>query len=173
MRVLLDLDGCLCDFVNAACRMHSQPNPYLLDKEFHGYDFVPRLDISNIKFWKLLDRQFWANLEWMSDGKKILTHLEERFGPENICILSSPCLTEGCVDGKIDWIRRELPGYMRRFLIGPDKNWCANSRTLLVDDREDNVNSFLEAGGQCILIPRPWNSRHSDDVMATLEASAF
>jgi len=55
------------------------------------------------------------------------------------------------------WIREHLPAYSRRFLIGPAKEFCANPRSVLIDDSETNVKAFFEAGGHTVLVPREWN----------------
>jgi len=55
------------------------------------------------------------------------------------------------------WIRRYLPKYSRQFLFGPRKRFCAHARAVLIDDYDKNIDGFVSAGGQGVLIPRSWN----------------
>jgi 5'(3')-deoxyribonucleotidase len=88
-----------------------------------------------------------------------LQGLEQIYGPEHICVLTSPVDTPGAVEGKVDWIRHNMPDYRRRFFVGPPKHLVAASHIRLVDDHDDNVDAFVAAGGRATLVPRPWNRR--------------
>lgn len=113
--------------------------------------------------------KFWKNLSplpWMHD---VVGILEAEFGEEHICILTSPVRTDGCIDGKIAWIRHYLPQYRRRFLVGPPKEFCASPRHALVDDHEPNAVKFVEAGGHALLFPAPWNRRFKEEPVAALK----
>lgn len=92
------------------------------------------------------------------DGKELLAGLEAIAGAENIVLLSSPCMTHGCVDGKIAFIEREMPTYSRRYFIGPPKHMMASPAKILIDDNNENVLKFSQAGGKAVLVPRPWNA---------------
>ncbi len=155
--VLVDLDGVLVDMVNGACKVHGKDNPYK-QNEKGAWDFWELIGVAEDEFWKPLGFDFWANLDWMPNGKDILASIEKLVPQENICILSSPCRTPGCVDGKLEWVKRNLPQYERQVLIGKPKHFCASNGSILIDDYEENVKKFARSGGNCILVPRPWNS---------------
>jgi len=107
-----------------------------------------------------MGRAFWANLPPTPECHLLLRRLEEVVGSDAICLLTSPCQTEGCVDGKLDWVKLNLPArYRRQILIGSGKEYCAGKRALLVDDHAENCHRFFVHGGQAVLVPRPWNWR--------------
>lgn len=113
-------------------------------------------------FWAPLGREFWANLAPYSDGDALLIVAESLVGPERIFFLSSPCLTDGCLEGKRDWVRKYHPGYERRTFFGSAKHVFAGGGAVLVDDSDRNVDDFEAAGGDAVLIPRPWNRLRND-----------
>ncbi len=137
-------------------------------------------------FWGELDRGFWAGLPESTEFKDLLKLAEDIVGFENTLILTTPVcspdqdsvsgfwrkITSQCMTGKYDWIVSHLPPQLRnQFAMCPVKRLCAAPDTLLIDDSNKNVEEFRAAGGQAILMPRPWNTRHdwsipSDDPMA-------
>lgn len=44
------------------------------------------------------------------------------------------------------------------------KAMMAGPRKVLIDDSQRNVEAFTEAGGQAVLVPRPWNNATGDPV---------
>jgi hypothetical protein len=161
-RALLDLDGVLVDFVGGACRLHSVANPFD-DPVNHGnYRIENVLGIPPETFFLPMGTCFWAELNQTKDFGSILALVEEAFGRDNVCLLTSPIRTAGCAQGKIDWIRENMQSYWvkRQYLIGAAKHFCASHDAWLVDDSDKNVDEFRAAGGHAILVPRPWNTLH-------------
>ncbi|MGD9726515.1 MAG: hypothetical protein AB7L09_00585 [Nitrospira sp.] len=166
-RVLLDLDGVLVDFLGGACRLHNKPyNGYPHDPatqiEQRPWDIEPLFEMTAPQVWDPMGREFWANLEPLPHCHEYVEILSRKFGEENICILTSPIRTDGCIDGKMDWIRRHLPQFSRRFLVGPAKQFCASPRHVLVDDHAKNIEAFRDAGGHVFMVPAPWNHRFKE-----------
>lgn len=159
MKIALDLDGVVCSFIETARKFHQREDIPISDIR---WGIEGQFGLSQKDFWDPLGRSFWANLPWTDEGPALLNGLEERFGPENIVILTSPVRTEGCVEGKMDWIRREMPAYARRFLVGPAKEFLASPSALLVDDHDTNCEKFRAAGGLAVMPPRPWNGRRGE-----------
>lgn len=160
MKCLLDLDGVLCDFVTGICAAHNSPNVYDNPANAGKYAMEELLGLSATQFWKPCDEAFWAGLPRMRDFQQILSLVEDAFGQENVCLLTSPSVNEGCATGKIRWIYEHLPAYKRRFLIGPPKHFCAHDGAVLIDDYDTNIAKFQAAGGHAIIVPRRWNSMH-------------
>ena len=160
----MDMDGVLVDFVKGMMGAHGLPDPYA-DGTFTSFYFDKAWGVKPEKFWGVANRPFWANLDWTPDGRDILAELESRVASDDVCLLSSPCSQDGCVDGKLDWIKQHVPQFRRRFLFGPRKEFCAAPNRILIDDSEDNADAFAEAGGKCILVPRPWNRNRAEPVM--------
>ncbi len=59
-------------------------------------------------------------------------------------------------------LRAWLGKYTRRTLLGDCKHACAHKGALLIDDSDEQVERFRQAGGWAILLPRAWNSRHAE-----------
>lgn len=161
MNILLDMDGVLVDFMGGACAAWEKPNPYVYGQR-GSYDICGELGIHPNIFWSKLTFTFWANLKPLPWAKELVITLENAFGRDNICILTSPCGTFGCADGKISWLTKHFPEYRRRVLVGPPKHFCASPGSLLIDDYEKNIESFREHGGSAFLFAAPWNSKWRD-----------
>jgi 5'(3')-deoxyribonucleotidase len=159
-KVFLDMDGVLVDFVSGACAAHGMPNPYKVDpiKSRGEWGIEALLGVSPAMFWKPLGFEFWANLDWMPDGREILKQVEFFVDIENICILTSPCDTPGCIDGKREWIKNNIPEYRKQILVGAAKQFVAGPGKVLIDDYQNNTDKFIDHGGEAVLIPRIWNS---------------
>jgi len=63
--------------------------------------------------------------------------------------------------GKALWVQKHLPEYSKRLIVTPvPKSEFAHRDILLIDDKDENVEGFVKAGGNAILVPRPWNELH-------------
>jgi len=59
------------------------------------------------------------------------------------------------------WVKEHLSRYYKQLIITmAPKHLLAKPDTLLIDDKDENVEGFWDAGGKAILVPRPWNSNH-------------
>lgn len=168
MRIFLDLDGVIVDFANGIIDWY---NLNCSPKDFKKWNDVFKFfNGTEHDFWNNLTDDFWVNLNFTKEAKTILTLLED-FKP---CILTSPGWTGA--GGKQKWLRKNLPKYFKeeRYLIGPAKHYLAHAFSLLIDDSENNVEKFREAGGNAILVPRPWNSlRDKEDKLFQHIAKEF
>jgi 5'(3')-deoxyribonucleotidase len=152
------MDGVLSDFVGGMCRAHGIENPYNNPETDWKIDFPKLTGIETSEFWKPCDsKEFWLGLEPLPDGRFLIDYLLNKFDIENLCILTSPTLGDGCAPGKIAWLKKWYPKFQRRFLIGPAKEFCAYNDSVLIDDQKKNCEKFWVAGGGAILWPAPWN----------------
>lgn len=169
MKVFLDMDGVLCDFTGAALKLHGKSIP---PSEVR-WNFHRQVGLTDAEFWAPLGPDFWASLPWTAEGKALLRRVEQHFGAENVALLTSPCATPGCIDGKCAWVRREMPDYLDRLIVTPAKHFLASlGDSLLIDDRDENLGAFVMAGGVALTIPRPWNRERqycNDDGTFNLE----
>ena len=158
MKCLLDLDGVLCDFHTHWHKFHPPhlyPDPWPAGEwsiaKVHGLQWTDTC--------KNLNLDFWTTMPWMQDGCKILALLESYFGQENICILTSNHVEDAATAafGKVKWIETHLPEYKHRYFLGAAKGFLAHRDVILIDDKNENVDDFINQGGQAILVPRPWN----------------
>ncbi len=153
--VFFDLDGVLANFVQGALRKHKREDIKHADV---GWGIEAQLGLAPEVFWSALSFSFWADLEPYADGMQLLHMTEKLVGPDHIGILTSPCDTAGCVDGKRSWVERYLPlCYKRQLFVGSAKHLFAGPGKILVDDHDKNAVAFQEAGGRIVVPPRPWN----------------
>jgi hypothetical protein len=92
----------------------------------------------------------------------VLAGVEALFGPGKVALVSSPCGTDGCMDGKRDWVARHCPRLAKSLFLGSRKDLLAGPCKVLLDDRDENCAAFALAGGVAITVPRPWNSRRDE-----------
>lgn len=151
--VFFDLDGVLANFVRGALVHYGRQD---VGEGYVRWGIEAQLGLSPAEFWSGLGFDFWANLEPYGDGFHLFARAAELCG-ENIGLLTSPCDTAGCVDGKRAWVARHLPAYSRHLFVGSAKHLFAGPDKVLVDDHDANVDKFSAAGGRTVQPPRPWN----------------
>lgn len=164
--VFFDLDGVLADFVGGALKAHNRTD---VNPANVTWGLEAQLGIAPEAFWAPFGYEFWANLDICPDGFKLLESALLCVGSEQIGLLTSPCDTAGCVDGKRAWVMRHLPDFRRRLFVGSAKELFAGPTKVLVDDHDANVTRFQAAGGLTVQPPRPWNSRKEHCFPGTAE----
>jgi hypothetical protein len=164
LRVFVDLDGVLVDFLGAVHKFYGLPFSH--SREDFPYpvgEYVkfppPELKMSGNKFWSL-PIEFWRDAPWTDDGKEILATIESYVPKKQICILTATTIEPLSAAGKVEWIKKNIGSYRRRYLLGPVKAFCAGPNSVLIDDADYNYHAFNKAGGNSILIPRLWNEGH-------------
>lgn len=156
--VYLDMDGVLVDFHKGVHIVFDQPYNYQ-HKSLYDYDFWSDWDgISREQINEKCTTSFWQNLNWMHDGHDILRLITTVVKPEQIYLLTTPMPNPESATGKTLWVEKHMPEYKKRLIITQaPKHMFAKSDTLLIDDKTENVDDFIEAGGYGLLVPRPWN----------------
>ena len=154
-RVVLDIDGVMADFRRGICEIfHREPGPGWTFWE--SWEGVTTDDID-----KKCTLPFWSNLHWTHDGREIEEAVRMKFGSASIYLLTTPMPNSGSWSGKARWVNKHLSLYNKRLIVTPaPKSLLAGPDTLLIDDKDENIAEFVAAGGQGILVPRPWNELH-------------
>ena len=86
-------------------------------------------------------------MDWMPDGKVFWDYIEKY----NPIILSAPSRNNESRYGKRIWKKRNMPTTKMILAYASDKKNYANSTSILIDDREENIKQWEEAGGIGIL----------------------
>jgi 5'(3')-deoxyribonucleotidase len=134
------------------------------------WDLGQVFSMTHKDIWEPLGFEFWRDLAPQPWCHEVIRLLTDRFGEKNICLLTSPVDTEGCVEGKRAWMRNHTPQFRRRFLIGPAKEFTAGTpKHCLVDDSDTNIDTFKEAEGSTFLFPAPWNGRFKEHPVEALQ----
>lgn len=171
--VMLDLDGVLVDFVRGCFKLFNRNDiPYEsiqwdLEKLFFP-DKPPKY------FWEHLGYNFWSTLPWTPGGQYFLNQVIAVAGQENIVFCTSPCATNGCAEGKIEWLAQNIPQMKNQYMITKMKHVAAKGN-ILVDDHIPNCQKFEQHGGKTILYPQPWNNSALDmsEVIYTLQNKQY
>lgn len=151
--ILLDMDGVLADFVNAAFEAHGREfNP----DACMGYNLLNEFSMTKEDFWAPIDNyEFWRGLEPYPWSVGLLRQLSE-IAP--VVLVTTPSKSSDCLKAKREWVEDHLPPMYRDIVMGESKELTASENTLLIDDCDRNVRKFRESGGEAIVFPQPWNS---------------
>lgn len=180
-RIFIDLDDVLNSCTMEILRfIGCDVGPYDYNKfnSNWGFDIVkaanslhPSRKFSAHDLWCEISRSEWASMCKSEECDWLLHKCIDIVGEKNVCILTCPTFRPDSAAGKIEWIYKNLPLIFRQqFLIGLPKYMCACSGALLIDDKYQNVVEFRKAGGQAIVVPRPWNLYHGVDTKKYLNS---
>ncbi len=134
--IFVDMDGVLTDFIKGYYELTGKD----ITGEFHD----------SKEFWDPINDagyNFWINLKWTKDGKKLWNYIK-KYDPE---ILSSPSRQDDSRVAKHDWVKKELPGVHLILRSPSNKKEFASPNSILIDDRESNIDQWKKAGGIGIL----------------------
>jgi hypothetical protein len=155
--IFCDMDGVLVDFdegykeLTGVTTQHADSQG---KNEFWG------LFRDSLKNKDIPERSYWANLDWMSDGKQLWDYIS----PYNPYVLTAPSVNfdipfeerykvenNESMQGKTEWVQR-LPN-MRKiyFRSATRKADFAGPNKILIDDRKDTIDSWNANGGIGIL----------------------
>lgn len=165
MKVFCDLDGCLVNFTGGYAKLLGIEDPYLKKENWGNGNLAELVGLSQEEFIAPLNFDFWANLEPTKECFEIIEILEKKFFKEDICILSKPVRTKDSASGKIAWIEKYLPQYARRYLLGPEKWFCAQKNSLLIDDYDKYILDFASTkGAYYYFVERPHNNIYGRNI---------
>jgi len=136
-KIYCDMDGVLVDFES-------------------GYEKLTGIDLKGEyrpdveDFWKPIEQagvKYWASLKWMPDGKQLWSYIKP-YTPE---LLSAPSKSESSKIGKYVWVKNNLPGTKLILRYASRKKELATPESILIDDRQVNIDQWEAAGGIGIL----------------------
>lgn len=165
LRCFLDMDGVIADFMGSLLKAHGRPDPYAIPENLGKFDTEKLWGISDKEFWAPVAEnslEFWQTIPKTKEADEIVRVVTEEFGEENIAILTAPSKDHGSVPGKRAWIKKRYPQFYKRmiFATAGTKQFLAGPGKFLVDDKDSNFLEFNRAGGNGVLVPRPWNCQH-------------
>ena len=159
----VDMDGVLTDFVSAACEAHGRLNPYNNPKNYGVFEMDKIWGMTAKEFWAPMEREgYWWGMKKLPGADLLLDLLIERFGMDNICILSSPSLSPYCVPEKRQWLKHHYDSRLaNNVLFGSAKQFLAGPDRYLIDDYDKNIDKFEKFGGIGITYPQLWNREYT------------
>ena len=155
----LDMDGVLLDFVSAIHKKFDKEYRYGVPLEWEFFEqWSPPVAFKD--FDAVCDIDFWATLPWMHDGREILREVRKRIEPDDeFYLLTTPMPNPGSWTGKALWVEKNLPEW-KLIVTNAPKRLLASDDAILIDDKDENIQEFVAAGGRGILVPRLWNELH-------------
>lgn len=156
IKIFLDIDGVCVDWLDSASKLIDID---LRDKEVRekaksGKNIFNVSPFSIEECWEKLSEEgndFWENLEPFPWMQRLFDELNKR--TDNFCFLTSPSRDPYCASGKIKWMQKYFGEEFQDYLIGKHKQMCATPNSILIDDSEDKIKNFEEAGGHGFLWP--------------------
>ena len=161
VHIFIDLDGVLADWVAGVLDLFGTGALSKSDWPAGEYSIERVLGISTDRLWSVINRQgseWWAHLEPLPQYAALLgliwsTEVEAS-------ILTAPGVCDYEWTGKAQWVARHAQEYRHSLHMSQDKALLAGPGRLLIDDSDENCRRFIEAGGQAIVYPQPWNTAH-------------
>lgn len=169
MRILIDMDGVCADFISGLLKLYGC-DPIHTEKKKYSFDCFPYLNQCEQDFWKEhATKDFWAKLDKTPECDEIINTCVGLVGIKNVAICTSPPWSPWAraqaVEGKSEWIMEHFPAIKKNVIFTSTKYFCASKDTILIDDADHNQEKFVAAGGNCLLLPRPWNHNYELDTL--------
>ena len=135
-KIYCDMDGVLADFESG----YEELTGIDLKGEFKkGDDFWDPIKVAGVGF--------WAGLKWMPGGQELWDYLK----PFNPQLLSAPSREQSSRIGKHVWVKHKIPGTKLILRYASQKQQLATPESILIDDRQVNIDQWEAAGGIGIL----------------------
>jgi hypothetical protein len=155
--IFCDMDGVLVDFDEGYKELTGVTTQHA---DSQGKNEFWSLFRDSLKNKDISERSYWANLDWMPDGKQLWDYIKGY----NPYVLTAPSVNfdipfeerykvenNESMQGKTEWVQR-LPN-MRKiyFRSATRKADFAGPNKILIDDRKDTIDSWNANGGIGIL----------------------
>lgn len=164
--IFLDMDEVIADWMASFLRYFD----YRIDSRIMTrYEIWEFLGISRDEFWSQLENapvEFWEGIKPTPWANQIVRTVTE--SSNDVYVLSNGAFGNAAT-GKHRWLVNHFPELQSRLMLVRDKWLVAAPNRLLVDDSAEQVEKFVRAGGEAIMIDRPWNISHKFDLPPSLE----
>jgi len=149
MKLALDVDGVVADFLTSAYREHGYPN--YNSSNIKSWNFHREIGISDEKFYEPISSfDFWDNIDLMPFAHDLYDELIMEF---DVIFCTSPSKCKEAVYGKLSWLKRHFNVDTDEVIITGKKEILAHEGSLLIDDSGKNCARFQEAGGSYFWFP--------------------
>lgn len=167
LKIYLDLDGCIVDFLRAVSSMAGLTIVTHEEWSKYGKQYWP--DILALR------EKFWAYLDWTPEGKELLYGILNVGIPTILSAYPSRATEDNvhyAVNGKRLWLDKNIPDNVVDEIVANsiivkaiDKQLYAAPDAILIDDSTKNIEQWIAAGGIGIL--------HEGDAARTLAELNF
>ena len=155
--IFCDMDGVLVDF-DKGYKALTGVSTHHADAQ--GKDEFWKLFRDSLKEKDITEKSYWANLDWMPDGRKLWDYIS----PYNPYVLTAPSVNfdipfeerykldnNESMQGKTEWVQRLSNMKKIYFASAKNKARYAGPGKILIDDRKDTINAWNANGGIGIL----------------------
>jgi 5'(3')-deoxyribonucleotidase len=142
-RIFLDMDGVLADFEKGVSK---ELGIDITNNEHGHYIYDDNKE-------ELTAKHLFRNLEPMSDMWKLLGFINNLDIHTEVLSAAGSINREIVVNDKIAWVKEHVhPHWITTCTFnGSQKSAFAHPKAVLIDDREKNINDWIDAGGIGIL----------------------
>ena len=142
-KIYLDMDGVLCDFEEKFMQYYGMISLAKRDRKQWSVDWEDFI----------LNKKGFEKLNWFPGGQQLLEYVRNTKLPVEILSSAGGKKFQGEVAAqKIKWLRRHGIPYKANVVSGrKEKAEYATSQTVLIDDTEEVIRYFTQAGGHGIL----------------------
>jgi hypothetical protein len=175
IKIFLDMDGVISDWLGAACKLCDiDLNDAEIREGLKEEKGFLEKHVDEKILWKHIEDAgvgYWENLELFPWSEKLYNKLKEL--GDDFAILSSPGkFTEiacNACDGKVLWLDKHFSN-KEDYIFAYKKYLCASENVILVDDSQNKIDPFIDAGGHGFLWPDPLSLMDGDvDVDNTID----
>lgn len=163
--IFVDMDGVIVDFVRGSLlrwNIDIDKMPFEERKKL-GWSYWEHFGFETEQFWEEIregGEDFWANLplySWSLDFLDYIRAVADATDQE-WALLSSPSRDPRSLSGKVLWMQKHIDPLFRDYLLVPagHKKQMAKGN-ILIDDHDQNVEDWIEAGGKAVMFPQTWN----------------
>lgn len=163
MKIYLDMDGVLTDFIGGCIKAHKKDTKHEDIKEFEFYHEL--WGMSDDDFWQPLQTaSFWSGLD-KEPGCDELVSLVRRLVSDGLYsgfeVVTRPSYSHPLsINGKLTWLKRLFGNDFSDVTFTENKYNLARNG-VLIDDSERNYTKFKANEGKAILYPQYWNSNRT------------
>lgn len=160
MRVFLDMDGVLVDFIGRV-KDHLLQEGYVLEEprgRWHIEEWTQDPEGAKKLINKLVTMTgFWRSLKPLPNALATVHRIQEM--GFDLWIATTPFLSAPtCPQEKMEWIKKYLPDLWTKVVLTPNKGVLGSG--LLIDDKVKNLRDFIGDGEETkigLLLVQPWN----------------
>ena len=151
--IFSDMDGVLADFDKGYRDLTGMTTQHA---DSQGKNEFWKIFRNSLKEKGISEKEYWAGLDWMSDGKKYWDYIKQY----NPYVLTAPSVNfdapedqryspeyNQSMQGKTEWGQRLSNMRKMYFASAKNKVKFARPNTILIDDRKDTIDAWNAAGG--------------------------
>lgn len=166
VNLYVDMDGVVCNFIQSAIEAHQGISPVgdMVVSQVESWNFFEEVGMTWEEFFQpvLEWKGFWEYIPAYSHAAEFLFGIDALVKESGLDVTVSFCSTPiddpDCYSGKLKWLKSH--GFLNladNLMLVKDKNTLIRTDAILVDDRQETVDTWRAEGGMGVLYPRQWN----------------